>query len=295
MRRRPLPPDLASAPFATRDSGLPAKRLRARDLHRSVSGMRLSTTRELDLRTLCELFTVRLSDDVFFSHATAALLLGIPVPLALEKDSRLHASVAAPASPPHARGLIGHSLTLAPRDIVMSRGLRHTAPARTWCDLASMLELDDLVAAGDFLIHHRAPLTSRAELARLLATMPGMRGIRRAREALPLLSSRPESPPESKLRLIVLRSGLPEPEINYALIDTETGKHVRPDFRFRNYKLILEYQGDYHRTKKQWRHDMTRRSRLEAQGWTVMELNADDLLDPSELVARIRRVIAVHS
>ena len=37
---------------------------------------------------------------------------------------------------------------------------------------------------------------------------------------------------------------------------------------------------------------MTRRSRLEAQGWYVMEINADDLGDPVELVARIRSVLA---
>ncbi|MBU1589284.1 MAG: hypothetical protein KKH51_15270 [Actinobacteria bacterium] len=56
--------------------------------------------------------------------------------------------------------------------------------------------------------------------------------------------------------------------------------------------MILEYQGDYHRSMSQWRKDMTRRSRLEAQGWYVMEINADDLGDPVELVARIRSVLA---
>ncbi len=158
--------------------------------------------------------------------------------------------------------------------------------------MAALLALDDLIAVGDYLIHHDSPLMSIDEIGRVLATIPHMRGARRAREALPLLSDRPESPQESKLRLIVLRSGLPEPEINHELVDTETGKDVRPDFRYRKYRLILEYQGDYHRTKAQWRKDMTRRSRLEAQGWFVMELNADDLKDPRELVARIRMVLA---
>lgn len=183
-------------------------------------------------------------------------------------------------------------MTVAPGDIVTRRGLRHTSPARTWCDLAALLELDDLIAAGDYLIHYDAPLTSRAEIERVLSRMPRARGIRNAREALPLLSDRPESPQESKLRLIILRSGLPEPEINYEIVDTETGKHVRPDFRFRKYKVILEYQGEYHRTRAQWRKDMTRRSRLEAKGWFVMELNADDLDDPTELVERIRMALA---
>ncbi|MDZ4046071.1 MAG: DUF559 domain-containing protein [Rhodoglobus sp.] len=57
---------------------------------------------------------------------------------------------------------------------------------------------------------------------------------------------------------------------------------------FRAERLIIEYQGDYHRTRAQWRKDMTRRSRLEARGWRVMEVGADDLRDPRELVARVR-------
>ncbi|MBT2514130.1 hypothetical protein [Arthrobacter sp. ISL-30] len=31
-------------------------------------------------------------------------------------------------------------------------GLAVTSPARTWLDLASVLDLDDLVVAGDFLV-----------------------------------------------------------------------------------------------------------------------------------------------
>lgn len=294
MRPRPLPSQLSARAFAVRDSGLPAKRHRAADLERSVHGARMAKRKKLDTRSRCELFAARMPRHNFFSHATAAVLLQVPLPLAVESDSRVHVSVAAPASSPHAKGLIGHRLALQPGDLVTLRGLRLTSPARTWCDLASLLELDDLIAAGDYLIHHDSPLTSRAEIERVLDRMPRARGIRRAREALPLLSDRPESPQESKLRLILLRSGLPEPEINYEMVDTETGKEVRPDFRFRRYKVILEYQGEYHRTKNQWRKDMTRRSRLEAQGWYVMELNADDLDDPTELVARIHRALARH-
>jgi very-short-patch-repair endonuclease len=66
---------------------------------------------------------------------------------------------------------------------------------------------------------------------------------------------------------------------------------ARTDFILDEYKLVLEYQGDYHRsTKGQWRADMTRRSKLEAEGWRVMELNADDLKDPIELVTRMRKL-----
>ena len=86
--------------------------------------------------------------------------------------------------------------------------------------------------------------------------------------------------------------GLPTPRINREIVFAEDGDFVRTDFAFDEYRVLLEYQGDYHRTTMgQWRKDMTRRSRLEAEGWFVMEINADDLKHPDELVARIRSVL----
>jgi hypothetical protein len=245
-----------------------------------------------DLSTRCAMLAVRMRDDAFFSHTTAALLLGAPLPPEFERHPELHVGIPAPQPAPHARGIVGHSASMGAADVVVSRGIRHTSAERTWCDLATMLGLDDLVAVGDYLIHHRAPMTSAALLARVIERMPARRGVRRARAALALLSDRPESRPESLLRLVVLRAGLPEPRINHTLVNTETGKQSRPDFAFPDHMVIIEYQGEYHRTREQWRKDMTRRSRLEAEGWYVMEVNADDLHDRDELVARIRQVLA---
>ena len=111
------------------------------------------------------------------------------------------------------------------------------------------------------------------------------------RESLPLLNDRSESRPESWLRVIVVRAGLPSPSINHVIIDAETGARYRTDLAFSTYKVLLEYQGDYHRGREQWRRDMTRRARLEANGWIVMEINGDDLRSPDELAERIRAVL----
>ena len=56
--------------------------------------------------------------------------------------------------------------------------------------------------------------------------------------------------------------------------------------------MLLEYQSDYHSDPENFRADMTRRARLEADGWFVMLINANDLRDPGELIARIRTVLA---
>jgi len=237
------------------------------------------------------MFALRIRDDAFFSHATAALLYGAPLPWAIESDPRVHLAVAAPLPTPHARGLVGHSIGVRPDDVTVRLGLRLTSPARTWRDLSAVLHLEDLVAVGDFFLHHRLPQTTIPNLRTQVEGMLGARGARQAREALPLLSDRAESRPESRLRVILVIRDLPEPQVNYVLVDSETGRQVRPDFLFPEHKTTLEYQGDYHRTAAQWRKDMTRRARLESQGWKVMEINADDLRDPDELAARVRRLL----
>ena len=237
------------------------------------------------------MLALRLRDDAVFSHTTAALLHGAPLDWRWEKSPLIHVTVPADEASPHARGLRGHHAPMPTTDVALVSGVRVTSAARTWCDLSSLLSLEDLVAAGDYFVHNRAPLTSTTELSRRVRIMTGRRGFRTAREAVLLLHDRAESRPESHLRIILVHAGF-RPEINHVLIDTETGRERRPDFLLREERVILEYQGDYHRTTEQWRKDMTRRSRLEAQGRRVMELNADDLKDPAELVYRIHALIA---
>jgi hypothetical protein len=157
--------------------------------------------------------------------------------------------------------------------------------------LARELELDDLVAVGDYLIHHRNPLldletvNQRARQGDRISRSPNLR------EAMLLLDDHSESRPESRLRVMLALGGLPSPLINHTLVMSDGGGRVRPDFVFMNQRVTLEYQGDYHRTRSQWRSDMTRRSRLEAVGWRVVELNADDLRDAHELCGRVRRIL----
>lgn len=99
---------------------------------------------------------------------------------------------------------------------------------------------------------------------------------------------------ESRLRTIVALAGLGPCLVN-AVITGSRGEFVaRTDLELPGLGVILEYQGDYHRAREQWRADMTRRSRIEAvTGCRVLELNADDLADPLDLVARILRLARI--
>jgi hypothetical protein len=188
-----------------------------------------------------------------------------------------------------ARDVVGHRLSLSPHDLVDRGRLRLTSPARTWLDLAAVLTLHELVAVGDYLVHWEAPIVTPGELAAALKDYPGRRGLQLARTALPLLRDRSESPRESVLRVIIVVAGLPEPLCNYNVYDEDGRFLARGDLVYPAYKLLLEYQGDQHRTDRaQWRSDIRRTGRLEDAGWQVLQFTDDDLRDPAALVARIR-------
>ncbi|MHC5796814.1 endonuclease domain-containing protein [Lacisediminihabitans sp. FW035] len=294
-RAAALPPGLPAHGFTVgtaRNFGIAPSRLRAGDLDNSVWGVRAMNA-PADLRGRCALLQLRIPERAFFSHSTAALLYGIPLPWASEHAGDLHVAVPSPSRALSAIGVVGHRLAVMPTDVNVLSRLRVTSVTRTWTDLADQLAFEDLVAAGDFLIHWRQPLTTTTALEEAIRLRCGRRGSRALSRAVQRLNERAESPPESWLRLILEDAGFPPPHINREVTDHHGEFVARTDFIFEGLRLVLEYQGDYHRTTKgQWRADMTRRSKLEANGWRVMELNADDLKDPAELVARIRRLLA---
>jgi hypothetical protein len=122
-----------------------------------------------------------------------------------------------------------------------------------WLLAASTLNLLELVTAGDWLI--RRPRTT---LARLHSAVQGHsgRGVVARRAAVKLVRERVDSPRETWLRLCLVLAGLPMPECNL-IIGDDHGPIAHVDLVYPAYKLIIEYEGDQHRTdRNQWNHDI---------------------------------------
>ena len=84
----------------------------------------------------------------------------------------------------------------------------------------------------------------------------------------------------------------PEPQINPAVrIGDET---LHPDLLYPQWRVVLEYEGDGHRTDpQQWRRDIWRREAFEDAGWRVIRVHRDDLLaEPEQFLARVGRILA---
>ncbi|HWU58961.1 MAG TPA: hypothetical protein VN045_09605 [Microbacteriaceae bacterium] len=291
--RIPMPVELAHRPFSIRvgaSAGVGYGRLRGADLQRPFAGVRNPSPYPLDLESLARTYQTRMPQHAFFCRTTAASLWGVPLPRTLQRALPLHVAVPAPHRCPRGRGVMGHTFNASDAEVRWLRGLPVTTPERTWFDLGAVLTLPDLVAATDFLIGRRSPLTTKRNLAGALAGYAGRRGRVALREALELADGWSESRKESQLRLICVNAQFSGLVANLE-ITTSGGFHYRGDLAFPKERVLLEYQSDYHGDIVQFRKDMTRRSRLEADGWFVMLINADDLHNPEELVARIRKVL----
>ncbi len=286
-----MPLHLLSRPFTVaeaRAAGVPRAVLRSTRFWTPVRGVRASTDLEDSVQLRC-LAVATLLPDAVFSHGTAAALCALPLP------ERVGPGVieVATATRPRVAGVRAHCTELGDDVRVLPSGLRVTAGARTWADLGVCLELDDLVVLGDAVLRHgwadQATLTAAA-------AVPGRRGARRLRAALPLLEPRTDSPMETRLRLLVVRSGLPRPVAGQDVV-VDGGWLARPDLSWPTLRIAVEYDGDHHRTDRaQWQRDIARRRLLEDAGWALVVVTADDVLrHPDELVARLRRLVAVRS
>jgi hypothetical protein len=298
MSERDLPASLGDV-FSTRDAraaGVGEGRLRGAQLESPLHGTRSVRAEPLadpfaerarQLRLRCRAFAAVAVGDFAFSHQTAAALLGIALPWSLGDPRSVH--VAVTTGQPRRAGVVTHRVTAVERITVES--LPVVAPIQAWLQLADLLTLDDLIVAGDCLVRAKRPLCSMADLHAVVAGITGVRGIRRARLALVDIRSGAASPPETSLRLVIVRAGLPEPVIGYT-VHFEGYWVGTPDLAFVREKVALEYQGAGHREEAQYEEDIDRIERFREAGWTVIQVTKRQLRNPGTVVARVRAALA---
>ncbi len=150
-----------------------------------------------------------------------------------------------------------------------------TGPERTFVDLTAHLALVDHVVLGDWLVQR-----GMVSPARLVSYCRRCR-VRRAADAATaaqFVRARVESPQETRLRMLLVLAGLPEPEVNGEVRDTGGGFVARLDHLYREVRLGVEYDGRHHATdSSQWERDVVRRGRLEDLGWRLIVVTANQL------------------
>jgi hypothetical protein len=161
--------------------------------------------------------------------------------------------------------------------------------------LAPMLSTVDLTAVIDFAVtgdRGRNPLSSFVELDAFLLSTARSRGIAPVRRARRLARRGAWSRPESCLRLLVLRAGIPEPELNMPLAHP-SGRKLIPDLAWPEYRVAAEYNGAHHDEQDQRVHDLRRVDDFLDIGWTTVNIERKELFQhPDSAVARITRRLA---
>lgn len=186
-----------------------------------------------------------------------------------------------------------HRRQLRAQDVTVVAGVPVTALERTWFDLAAVLDVPDLVAAGDSALragdaNGSASMESLAEVCR---EYRNRRGARRAVTALAMLDARSRSRPESHLRVALRHPDLPEFAVNEAVADDNGEWLAEPDLSLREAKLALEYQGSDHADPERMRKDMTRIADLRRNGWQVLLYGPAEVFQRPQLIAPEVRAI----
>lgn len=253
-------------------------------------GVRLATSEVDDAhaRLLAAGFPLR--PEVVFSHTTAAQLHGLPLPYRYERTIPAHVSAPRDIHRPRRRDLISHHTDIPDSDVETAGGLRFTTAARTYVDLASMLDRSDLVAVGDVLLRdHR--LTS-GDLLRQISTRHAYPGRQLASSTLDWLDGRAASPRESHLRVLLREADLPRPEVNGLITDDHGDFLAIGDLVFRAERVIVEYDGMVHAPMEQRAKDAARRAVLREHGWIVVEIVGADMAYPHRIIARVSAALA---
>lgn len=316
---REIPHELTRGPFTVgrgTELGLTPVILDGRRFRAPWPGVRVLADAPDTYLERCRALALVLPRGAAFSHDTAVTLAGWLVPRRGTQDSTryvprepgsgaaIHVSVPSEMGRPRIRGVVGHRVEHAPGDVVVQAGLRLTSPWRTWCDLgAGGASDEDLVILADAL-RRRFAGGGAGSLAERLQRWNG-RGARTLRRALDRSRDGADSPMETRLRLMFLDAGLPEPEVNQWVRDDDGTPLHKPDLSWPRWRVAADYDGLHHADRDReedvragrasdWRlrQDTTNRELLESRSWRLRVFTAFDVFKRREIgVERMRTAL----
>lgn len=296
----PIPPSLRQRPFAVAEAlaaHLSPGVLRGSRFERPFHGVRVprgdgatARTQAEFARVTAQAFSPRLRPGEAFSHATALSLLGCPIRL----SPHPHITVQPGNSPSKATGAHGHRAS-APFLVVQDhQHLPLVEPQLAFLQAASVLSFTELVVAADHLVRSRGrpprrpPIVTLERLRRAALEHSG-RGVMRARAAVRFARIGAESRMETLLRLLMARYGLDVLELQIDVYDQVGNWIGRFDMVDVVRKLIIEYDGEQHRTNDaQYERDAERIERAQRAGYRVLRLRRKQVID--EPLITVRRI-----
>jgi uncharacterized protein DUF559 len=164
------------------------------------------------------------------------------------------------------------------------KGSRVTSMQRTLLDLCANLPPVDALVAIDMACHAR--LTDKGALGHYADNVKGRRGVARLRQ-LAALAAPAESPMETRLRWLLIKAGLPVPEVQTDLYD-DSGEFLgRADLYYPQAHLVIEFDGGNHRDRLV--SDDRRQNSLIRAGYRILRFTTPDVYGrPLAVVTEVR-------
>jgi hypothetical protein len=164
-----------------------------------------------------------------------------------------------------------------------------TTPERTAFDIGrrsgwpvAVARLDALVRATGFKVD---------DVLRIVKCHPRAPGLRRLEIALKLVDPGAQSPRETYLRLLLIDEGLARPQTQIPVLGPDGIPVAYLDMGWHDRMVAVEYDGDQHRTdRRQYRKDIRRLEMLQAMGWLIVRVVAEDR--PADILRRVRAALA---
>lgn len=148
----------------------------------------------------------------------------------------------------------------------------------------------DLVVLGDSLV--RARRTTPSALVEAAATYAG-KARRLAGRAASLVREGVDSPMESRVRMLMVLAGLPEPVVNHTVRWPDGRVRWRFDLSFPAVGIVIEYDGRQHaESDEQWDRDIDRREWMDGNGVRLVVVRSKDIYrTPARTLSRITAVM----
>lgn len=172
-------------------------------------------------------------------------------------------------------------------EIVRIKGRKATTLHRTLLDLCLLMSPVEALVAIDMAF--LATLTDKPRLHRYAESIKGHPGVARLK-FLADLGAPAESPMETRLRWLLIKAGMPAPEVQVELHDDAGRFAGRADLYYRPAHLIIEFDGGNHRERLT--SDDRRQNALVGAGYRVLRFTATDVYTrPESVVAQVARIL----
>lgn len=284
-RNRPFNPREPFRRFRALQAGIPRATVDSRAFRRLLHGIIVDADVPDSALLRVKAALACYFDDAFASHASAARVWRVPV----QTRPGEHVTVSDDTHRLRRLGVTSHHRVDAA--VAVRHGVRVSILTDLFVELAEELSLVELVVAGDWMVRRHGVRIK--DLRRAAAAAPPGHAGRLARQAARFVRRRVDSPMESRLRMLIVLAGLPEPVVNMSVHDVDGEPVRRFDLSWPDVRVVVEYDGRHHVERvEQWEADLDRREEIDDEGWRILVVVAAGIYtDPGRTVDRIFRLL----